>query len=336
MIPIEDVGEVRSIQLRSSGMADWERCPRKFLFRHRMGLVPRRQTTDALHRGTVLHQFIARVLAGSTVDEASEAASTDLKDSISEVLSSVGPSGYIPSGKTAEEAVNGLTMATHTAVAMSRAYCRFFQVSKGQIGGFSLLSDDCIEVDVENPDEGTAGTLDAIMADRRGDIWVVDHKTCGWDPKSYARTLSLAPQSIMYPRLLEHHLQLQGTPVRVRGIHYNIIRTPTIRCCGTDDHNPARYAERVERWYEDNDSNLLATLITMGPEHRSLHSKRVDSAQSACVSSPSLHDFPATGGSACQAYNTLCPFIELCTTDTATWPTRVQKFDTDWRDEKSK
>lgn len=322
---LSKITEVREVALRSTGMSDHERCPRYFLFRHRAGLVPTGASSPALARGDMFHRIVADLLHGKSKAQAEMRTSNVMRSALADIVTQVGPAGYLPNGQTPEEAQKAIESNTHVAIAMSRAYARFFQVGPGTISGLRVL-DNAIEVGISSSDG--AGTLDAIASDdAHGEAWVVDHKTCGWDPVQYARTLPLSAQSLLYPSLARSVGQ-------VSGICYNIIRTPTIRCCKTDQWDLKKYAERVEKWYEENpDETMLRTFIRPSPELLKLSSPRLDRAQAACVSLPVLANFAATGGSACQSYNTLCPYIGLCTRDTAGWLEELRRYNHDWRDE---
>lgn len=332
--------EVRKVPLHSTHMSDSELCPRKGLLRHRAGLVPRGRTSDALFRGDILHRIVAARLRGLTLDSAEHDALERMTEVSQSIVDSITDSGYTPAGKTPEEAIKSLETETKVAIAMSRAYCKFFGIRAGsadvltdhdgEITRKSMsIYDNHIERHVtRSRGEGSeAGTLDGVLLDEsNGALYILDHKTCGKDIVQYIRTLPLAAQTLLYPRL-----------VRVAGIIYNVIRTPTIRCCKTDDNDLDKYAARVEKWYEDNMDTVMAqTIIRPSPELKVLSTQRLDNATRYCTTPPLLENFPATGGSACQAYNSLCSFIGLCTLDTALWPEQLERFDRDWRDDESK
>lgn len=326
---LSSITEVRDISLRSTFMSDHELCPRKGLFRHRAGLVLRGSKAPALQRGGMFHDVVADLLRGKTQDQAEHTAFALMDETLQEMPELVTAAGYLPSGKTPEEYAKALESDTRVAVAMSRAYSRFFEVRPGMINGMDVIP-NAIEIRVDGDE---AGTLDVIVEDvSHGECWIVDHKTCGWNLAQYARTLSLSAQALLYPRLAPRVDRLQD--LRVAGICFNIIKTPTIRCCKTDGFDLSRYAERVEKWYEDNPNDtMLRTYIRPSAEITTLSRPRLDNAAKACVSLPVLESFPATGGSACQAYNTLCPYIGLCTRDTAGWPEELKRYTHDWRDE---
>jgi len=319
------ITEIREIALRSTGMSDYERCPRYFLFRHRAGLVPRGSTSPALQRGDMFHRIVADLLRGKLAPAAESAALLVMNSAVADLVTQVGPAGYLPNGQTPEEATKAIEANTRVAIAMSRAYARFFEAGPSTISGLRVL-DNAIEVSVSS-DDG-AGTLDAVAVDdAHGETWVVDHKTCGWDLTQYVRTLPLSAQSLLYPLLARR----MG---KIAGICYNIIKTPTIRCCKTDGFDLTRYAERVEHWYKENENEtMLRTFIRPSRELVILSQPRLDNVERACILLPVLSNFPATGGSACQSYNTLCPYMGLCTRDTAGWPEELNRYDRAWRDE---
>lgn len=329
--------EVRECNLRSTGLSDFEKCPRYFLFRHRAGLVPKGQRSAALFRGEIMHGLLASRLGGMSANEAERLARTTMGAYKESVLATVTAAGYTPSGQTPEEAVASIESETKVAIAMSRAYCKFFDVGSGHVGGMNVF-EGLIEEYVE--ESGISGQLDAVVLDEtRNELYVLDHKTTGIDPVQYARTLPLTAQTALYPRLLHARVEPdlgipEEGPLTIAGIIYNIIRTPTIRCCKTDDFNLDRYAERVEKWYEDNpQTTMIQTVIRPSAELRRLSEPRLARGRDACTALPVLENFPATGGTACTAYNSVCPFMGLCTRDTAGWPEELKRYDREFRDE---
>jgi hypothetical protein len=341
--------EVREVPLHSTHMSDSELCPRKGLLRHRAGLVPRGHTPDARFRGDILHRIVAEVLRGETQEQAEEAAQTRMTDMAQCVVDTLTDSGYTPAGKTPEEAIKSLETETKVAIAMSRAYCKHFGIRAGSVDILTERDDGRVSYTTLPIHRGAvehhtrirgenveAGILDGVLLDESNRaVYVLDHKTCGKDIVQYIRTLPLAAQTLLYPRLAQ--VFCVGTDLQVAGIIYNVIRTPTIRCCKTDDNDLDKYAARVEKWYEDNMDTVMAqTIIRPSPELKVLSTQRLERAHHYCTALPLLENFPATGGSACNAYNSLCSYIGLCTVDTALWPEQLGRFDRDWRDDESK
>lgn len=336
--------EVRKVPLRSTFMSDSERCPRYALLRHRAGLVPRGFTANARFRGDIFHRIVAEVLRGCTRPDAESAALSRMTEAAQEVADSLDDNGYTPAGLTPEEAIKRLETETKVAIAMSRAYCKFFGICAGAMDiivnrgdgtvlrtpmpVYNGLVERHVCIDGEKPE---AGTLDAVLVDEsKGELYVQDHKTCGVDIVQYIRTLPMAAQTLLYPRLAES--LCVDSNLRVLGIVYNVIRTPTIRCCKTDDNDLDKYAERVEKWYADNIGTVVAqTVIRPSPELRALSHARLHTARAYCGEYPNLELFAARGGAPCQAYNSLCPFIGLCTSDTALWPEQLAHFNRYWR-----
>ncbi len=337
--------EVREVPLRSTHMSDSELCPRKGLLRHRAGLVPRGHTSDARFRGDIMHKIVAEVLRGKTQEQAESAAHTRLTETSQTIVDSLTDSGYTPAGKTPEEAIKSLETETLVAIAMSRAYCKFFGIVKG---GADILVDNDGEITrcpfpvydniVEAQPVTGASKLDAVLIDEpKRKLYVLDHKSSGMDVVQYIRTLPLAAQTLLYPRLAE--TLCAGTDLQVAGIIYNVIRTPTIRMKKEYGGSLDKYCEAVDKWYqgEHNFEAVMAqTIIRPSPELKVLSTQRLDNAARYCTKPPLLENFPATGGSACQAYNSLCQFIGLCTTDTSLWPEQLERFDRDWRDDEPK
>lgn len=336
--------EVREVPLRSTFMSDSERCPRYALLRHRAGLVPRGYTSDARFRGDILHKIVAEVLRGKTQEDAESAAHTRMTDASQAVVDSLTDSGYTPAGKTPEEAIKSLETETKVAIAMSRAYCKFFGIRAGSVdilvdhdGEITRCSFPVYDNTIETQIAG-ASKLDVVLIDEpKRTLYALDHKSSGLDVVQYIRTLPLAAQTLLYPRLAE--TLCAGTDLRVAGIIYNVIRTPTIRMKKEYGGSLDKYCEAVDKWYqgEHNFEAVMAqTIICPSPELKVLSTQRLDNAARYCTAPPLLDNFPATGGSACQAYNSLCQFIGLCTRDTALWPEQLERFDRDWRDDESK
>jgi hypothetical protein len=345
--------EVREVPLRSTFMSDCERCPRFALLRHRAGLVPRGHTSDARFRGDILHRIVAEVLRGVPQAQAEELMQTRMTTVCQTIVDTLTDSGYTPAGKTPEEAIKSLETETKVAIAMSRAYCRHFGIRAGSV---DILTDHDGEVartvlpiykgaiekhiHISRPqipdDPGEAGTLDVVLAvEANKKLFVLDHKTCGKDVVQYIRTLPLAAQTLLYPWLAR--IFCAGTDLRVAGIIYNVIRTPTIRMKKEYGGSIDKYCEAVEEWYQGEhnfDAVMAQTIIKPSPELKMLSTQRYERAADYCVAPPLLENFPATGGAACTAYNALCQFIGLCTRDM--WPEQLERFDRDWRDDESK
>ncbi len=336
--------EVREVPLRSTHMSDSELCPRKGLLRHRAGLVPRGHTSDARFRGDIMHKIVAEVLRGKTQEQSEGAAHTRLTETSQTIVDSLTDSGYTLAGKTPEEAIKSLETETKVAIAMSRAYCMFFGIRAGSVDVLEdhdgeitrcplPVYDNTIEMRIAG-----ASKLDAVLIDEpKRSLYVLDHKSSGLDIVQYIRTLPLAAQTLLYPRLAD--ILCIGTDLRVAGIIYNVIRTPTIRMKKEYGGSLDKYCEAVDKWYqgEHNFEAVMAqTIIRPSPELKVLSTQRLDNAARYCTAPPLLENFPATGGTACNAYNSLCSFIGLCTCDTALWPEQLERYDRDWRDDELK
>lgn len=336
--------EVREVPLRSTFMSDSELCPRKGLLRHRAGLVPRGHTSDALFRGNIMHKIVAEVLRGHTQEHVEVAALAYAAVVSQRILDSLDDSGYTPAGKTPEEAIKSLETETKVAIAMSRAYCKFFGIRAGSVDVLVdhdgeiihrpfAVYDNVIETQIAG-----ASKLDVVLIDEpKRSLYVLDHKSSGRDVVQSVRTLPLAAQTLLYPRLAE--TLCAGTDLQVAGIIYNVIRTPTIRMKKEYGGSIDKYCEAVDEWYrgEHNFEAVMAqTIIRPSPELKVLSTQRLERAAGYCTAPPLLENFPATGGAACNAYNSLCSFIGLCPLDTALWPEQLERYDRDFRDDESK
>lgn len=345
--------EVREVPLRSTFMSDCERCPRFALLRHRAGLVPRGHTSDARFRGDILHRIVAEVLRGETQAAAEDAARTRMTDMAQTIVDTLTPSGYTPAGKTPEEAIKSLETETKVAIAMSRAYCKHFGIragsadvlterDDGEVARTALpINKNTIERYFRTPvgNFEAAGELDGVLIDEsKRDLYVLDHKTCGKDIVQYIRMLPLTAQTLLYPPLAETSCAGYAG-LRVAGIIYNVIRTPTIRMKKEYGGSIDKYCEAVEEWYQGEhnfDAVMAQTIIRPSPELKMLSTQRLERALEYCTAPPMLENFPACGGAACTAYNSLCQFIGLCAIDTALWPEQLERYDRDWRNDESK
>jgi hypothetical protein len=301
-----------------------------------------------------MHKIVAEILRGKMQEQAESAAHTRLTETSQSIVDSLTDSGYTPAGKTPEEAIKSLETETKVAIAMSRAYCKFFGIRAGSAD--VLVDHDgeiihqalpihknsvelhirIVQPQVGGP--GEAGTLDGVLIDEpKRSLYVLDHKSSGLDIVQYIRTLPLAAQTLLYPRLAR--MFCGSGDLKVAGIIYNVIRTPTIRMKKEYGGSIDKYCEAVDKWYrgEHNFEAVMAqTIIRPSPELKVLSTQRLDNAARYCTAPPLLENFPATGGTACNAYNSLCQFIGLCTTDTSLWPEQLERYDRDWRDDESK
>jgi hypothetical protein len=323
---LADITEVRNVPLRSSGMSDLEACPFKYLMRHRAGLVPRVFYADALHRGDILHQGIALAVQGHTVSTIRAKLDSVLETMKAGFAKNVDSSGYLPGGRTYEEAAEKADENQKIAGAMIEAYCSFFEVKKGRIGKYKI---DLATIEMGVGDSEYYGKFDCEgLEDETGDRWIIDHKSCSKSPVEYASTLEITPQTLLYRKLGDEFRK--KPPV---GIVYNIIQTPSIKCCKTDEFNFDKYVKRVQEWYAKNEDTMFRARIRLSAQGYTNGMKRIAQARDKAKALPILDNFQQHGGAACRAYNKTCSFLDICTSDVVTWPSKLARFDRDWREE---
>ncbi len=203
--------------ITSSERATWKRCPKKWYWHWRMGLVPKRKTFDALDLGTWVHAaFDAWYGSGRRRNGSLGRHFTDAADNAIESAQSA---------KVPEYVIDKAHELRELGLAMAIAYQEHYGDDP-----------DVFVVDGEIPLEFTIadehGVVvakhklkpDLIYTDRQGGTWLMEHKTA---TQIVTEHLTIDSQARAYGVMAERALRekdLIPKDSRFRGIMYNFLR----------------------------------------------------------------------------------------------------------------
>lgn len=314
----------------ASGISDYYRCQRYFMWRYRMGLVRRVVAATAALQGEWFHDTLRGLTVGETLDEIKARLDTKADEKID---AAVGPDGAVPQGL--DEALRRMVAKS---VAMGDAFLSLCRarglplVDKAMTEVLAVEEAIQSEVDVRFRAASRlipiAGRLDLVTRDAAtGEITIHDYKQTSQSPADRAATAMLEPQPWMY-RLLSS--TAHGDP---RSCCHWIMRSPTIRQLKPTKKNPGgesydAYLERVKVWFSEKamehpeDPPIVASTVVLdGPMVTPERASILLEVRRGCTQRLTADDFPRTGAPhSCFVYGRACPYHQLCTHDSAMWP----------------
>ncbi len=337
--------------IRSSGMKDFEHCPRKYLYRYKLGIAPRTYQ-PALHVGQVFHLVLQSLFMGKSQEESLDAAKQYFHRFCNEILATADEAGFTPGGKSVEGVVKAAEDDYHKARAMAFSFMSFkpFNWEKWDL---LYTPDDtpCVELLLEAKVQGIPVPIIApcdLALVKKGtkEVWIVDHKSTSADTLARAKSVKISPQIALYRLVLQCHIDTWAEEhekykdMRVRGSIHNIVKKPTIKYCKKDANFPA-YVDRVIAWYKEkheedpNHSPIFQsqTYFSEGTLTKELY-MRIRQQSRAANAAPDLDRFYRAGDYACHEFNSVCPYADLCSSDPAMWPDIVRtRFDIRFRED---
>lgn len=343
--------DIRISPIRSSGMKDFEHCPRKFLYRYKLGISPRTYQ-PALHIGSVFHLVLQALFMGRTQEESLDAAKQYFHRFCNEILATADEAGFTPGGKSVEGVIKAAEDDYHKARAMAVSFMSFkpFDWSKWEL----LYSPDdtpCVELLLEAKVSGLPVPIVApcdlaLLKKGTKEIWIVDHKTTSTDTLARSRSVRISPQIALYRLVLQCHLDAWAEEhskykgLRVRGSIHNIVKKPTIKYC-RKDATFEDYIKRVIEWYKDKHEEdpqhspifQSETFFTEATLTKELY-LRLRQQSRVARAAPSLDRFYRAGDYACHEFNSVCPYADLCDSDPVMWPDIVRtRFNIKFRED---
>lgn len=334
--------DVRKPPIRSTPIATFEKCPRKFLYQDKLGLVLKGEYADGLHRGIVFHKVQQALFTGLTQEEALASVATDFRKLCTLAMSEASISGYMPDGTSVEDRLVEMETNYNKARAMSIAFMTFkpFDMSKWEV----LTTPEgtlCVELLLETKIPGIPVPIVAPcdLALRKigtNEVWIVDYKTTSTNAKAKAQALRISAQIKLYRLVLQSHLndwaKINDYPeLTVAGSIHSVVQTTTIKFCRKDPTFDD-YIKRVHTWYQekhdaDPDNSPMQQLETYFDEPvlgRELYLRLQQQSRASC-SDPCLDRFYKAGDYACTDFFRVCQFADLCASSLAAWPDIVAR-----------
>lgn len=319
--------------ISSSVMADFYKCQRHSMFKHRLGLVPKWEESRARMVGTFVHECMRKLSLG--VDE--QATRLGVLGKVDEIVAKASQE----LGGVNQGLIEKVKEAANIAIAIACAFRRIL-ISKGE-GFFSPEKTEVLFVEravkLALPRELLApgqkgdsdivlvGTLDAgIINKETGEYEICDYKTYDGSPADRAAVARIDPQVAIY-RILAH--ESYGHPA-AKFNHY-VIKKPTIRVRQGETFEG--YLDRLVKWYDEkaaekpNDRPIVFSAIRFeGPHITREFRVMLREVHTAMKHRPlDVELWPKTGapGACLDWYGRQCPYFDLCKSDEAVWVDRI-------------
>lgn len=356
----EALTDVRVPPIRSSAISTFEGCPRKFLYRERLGLKPKGYSS-ALSIGQVFHRVLQAMFTGQPPEEALDAASAMAQKTACEIRGQADEVGMV-GNHDAESLVKKAEEDYHKARAMAWAFMQFapFDWSEWEIlthpDGTPMV--ECLlSATIPGISVPLVAPCDLALVNKdTREVWIVDHKTTSMNTRDRANSVRISAQMSLYRLVLQCHLDAwartgeQGVPLyreepqrEVVGSIHNIVKKPGIKYCPLtkDKEGFPHYLDRLLTWYKEThaadpkNSPIFQSQTRFSepvlPDEVYLRLRQMARASRAA---PDIHRFYRAGDYACLNFNSVCPFLCLCSSAPAMWPGLIRdRFQISFRED---
>jgi len=194
----------------------------------------------------------------------------------------------------------------------------------------------CREERIEGEWTGTpvVGFMDWIVRDTRDkSVWIRDTKTTSRKFDSILTGFQWSVQARFYRKLA----MSRPWGKDVKGFILDMVKVPTIKLCGKDEKNAATwectvmeaYIKRVKEWYAEQDEESMKSVAIKfnepvdNIEIGKVYCKTQDMWGAEAL--PENFSKDLTRGS-CYAYEKVCPYYVLCSSDPLTWPAQIEEM----------
>ena len=308
--------------ISASGIMTALSCERKFLFANKWRLYRKaRQYSAAVTFGKILHRLLQ-------VGEAQiEVVHQEIIKQHQELLAQI-EKGEDLVGDIARMA-NELHASYTKAVAVVSIFWERFPPKE-------YMETVCREERIEGEMQGVpvVGFMDWVVRDtRNGSVWIRDTKTTSRKAEAMLTGFSHCVQCRFY-RLLALN---RDWGKDVKGFILDIVKVPAIKLCGKDEKQAEKdncspmeaYIQRVKQWYDDQEEPAMQSrAIAFNEPVENLEIVRtIDKVKELWEMKPFPRDFSkdlTRGG--CYAYEKVCPYYDLCSSDPVTWPSLIEQM----------
>lgn len=205
--------------ITSSERMDYKRCPKRWYWKWRRGLVPRMRTFGALDLGTWVHEALAlwygpgRKRNGTLSELFEEIAQSDIDETRA-------------AKRSTQDALEKADELIALGVAMMDAYQNHY----GKDSSVRVVRAEIpLEYTISHPETGVVMAAhklkpDLVFIDHNGDVWLMEHKTAKAVQLGH---LVIDDQARPYGAMAERSLRKQGiirSGQSFRGILYNFMR----------------------------------------------------------------------------------------------------------------
>jgi hypothetical protein len=308
--------------ISASGIMTALGCERKFLFANKWRLYRKaRQYSQSASFGKLLHRLLQ--VGEARLEEVHEGVVKQHAALLQRIKE-----GEDLTGDLAREA-DGLHANYTKATAVVSIFWEKYPPAEH-------METVCREEKIEGNfgEAGLIGYIDWVVRDKRdGSVWLRDTKTTGRKFESVLTGFSHCVQCRFYRRLaLEREWGKD-----VKGFILDLVKVPSIKLCGKDEKMAAKlnctpmeaYIQRVKDWYADQDEDAMKSVAIAFNEpidnwelHDTLCHVR-DMWETEALPENFSKDLTR---SSCYAYEKVCPYYVLCSSDPVTWPAQIEEL----------
>lgn len=331
--------DTRRPLIRSTPLAVLAECPRKFLYEYKLG-ISSKGYNSAFTMGGIVHQVLQSLAMGYSQEEALAGAKTFITKKQNEITEQAGPNGFLTNGQDLAAIIRKMDEDYHKARAMALVFWSFrpFDPDKWEIlqapDGTKMV-ETILEVEYPGLNKAMRTPCDlALVKKGTREVWIWDYKTTSFDPKKRAIPTKFSPQLALYRIALQTHLDKwameKGYPkYTVVGSLHAILKKPTIKYCPKtkDKDGFHAYINRLIEWYTNKEKDDPKNPPLILDPHRFANKPmtqemfgRLKEYCKASHAAPNIDHFYRTGESACFNFNQVCPYMQLCNSDSAMWP----------------
>jgi hypothetical protein len=333
--------QCRRCPVRSSGISDMWKCPRFFMFKHRLGLQRKGYHEPALYQGGLYHLLNERFYKGESPEKALLAASSFVSEENKKVTAMADATGLMPDGEPVERLIAKREEEFSKVQAFWLASVPvFFNSPIHKSGQYRVKHVERVfSCRVPGISVPLRSKPDAILEDiSTGELILVGHKTTSFEPSREAAAQAWGVQ----PMIERITVQAAYPDVRVVSYLHNILKKPPLKYPAKKYPTFTDYLEACKQWYKDaqaEDPNnppvlqsltgFIPTLIT--PEQYTLlyEAGRAGSARPA----PDIYYKNPT---ACWGRfgRKRCQYHGLCSVDSTQWPDLMASgYKQEWRED---
>jgi hypothetical protein len=309
--------------ISSSGILTALGCARKFLYSSKWRLYRKaKQYSASATFGKILHRLL------QVGEDATEKVHQEIIKQHSELLAQI-QRGEDLVGEVAREA-DELHDSYTKALAVATIFWERFPPAEHME---TVSREEKIEgvFDLSLP---IVGFVDWVVRDKRdGSVWIRDTKTTSRSFDSILTGFEWSVQCRFY-RLLAKN---KTWGADVKGFILDMVKVPTIKMCGKDEKNAAiwgctvfeAYVKRVKDWYAEQEGDAMKSVAiafhepVLCGELLNVLSKIDVLWNTEAVPENFCKDLTR---SSCYAYEKVCPYHVLCSSDPVTWPATMEQL----------
>ena len=308
--------------ISASGIMTALGCEMKFLFANKWRLYRKaRQYSASASFGKLLHRLLQ--VGEARLEEVHEEVVKQHAGLLQRIKE-----GEDLTGDLAREA-DGLHANYNKAVAVVRIFWEKYPPAEH-------METVCREERIDGDEAGVprTGYMDWVVRDKRdGSVWIRDTKTTSRKFEAVLTGFSHCVQCRFY-RILAMN---RPWGKDVKGFILDLVKVPSIKLCGKDEKMAAKldctpmeaYIQRVKEWYENQDEDAMksvAIAFNEPVENREIV-KDFEKVKKLWEMEALPENFSKDETrSSCYAYEKVCPYYVLCSSDPVTWPAQIEEM----------